>query len=238
LIQLIETTVFIARGEGADMSEQEDTRRRLLEAAGPLFAERGFDGVSVRDIIGSPLFKGARPSPAAVNYHFRSKEELYVETVRHAAQSCAAAVPIPDWPPEVPPRERLRSFVGAFLARLLGPDVLAWHRALIMREVSQPRHGACEELVREFIRPSFEKLQGVLRDLTPPGTPAERLHLIGGSIVGQCLHYHHCRHVLPLLLGPREARALDAEWLAEHITAFSLAAIKGLFPARDKGDRR
>jgi AcrR family transcriptional regulator len=213
------------------MSE-EATRCRVLEAAGPLFAEKGFDGVKVREIT-----KLAGTNLAAVNYHFRSKEHLYVETVRHAGQICAATVPLPDWPPEVPPRQRLRDFVDTLLARLLRPDVPAWHRTLIMRELAQPRHGACEELVREFIRPSFEKLMGVLRDLVPPGTPPERLQLIGGSIVGQCLHYHHCRHVIPLLVGPREAQALDAERLADHITAFSLAAIKGLFPSSPHPDR-
>jgi hypothetical protein len=75
----------------------------------------------------------------------------------------------------------------------------------------------------------------VLRDLAPPGTPPERLQLIGGSVVGQCLHYHHARHVIPLLVGKREGPAFDAEQLADHITAFSLAAIKGLFPAAVRG---
>jgi TetR/AcrR family transcriptional regulator, regulator of cefoperazone and chloramphenicol sensitivity len=184
----------------------------------------------VRDIT-----ERAGASPAAVNYHFRSKEQLYVETVRHAGQSCARAVPMPDWPPGAPARERLRDFVGAFLARLLRPDVPEWHRTLIMRELTQPRHGACEGLVRDFIRPTFEKLLGVLRDLVPPGTPLERVQLIGGSVVGQCLHYHHARHVIPLLVGQREGPAFDAEQLADHITAFSLAAIKGLFTHGGRG---
>src|SRR5262245_27654161 len=215
------------------MSEPEDTRQRVLEVAGPLFAEKGLDGVSVRDIT-----KPAEASPAAVNYHFRSKEHLYVETVRHAAASCASAVPLPEWPADVPPRQRLRDFVRTFFSRLLRPDVPEWHRVLIMRELVQPRHGACEELVRNFIRPSFEKLMGVLRDLVPPGTPVERLQLIGGSIVGQCLHYHHARHVIPLLTGGRELGWEDVERLTDHVTAFSLAAIRGLFPARERGDRR
>jgi hypothetical protein len=107
-----------------------------------------------------------------------------------------------------------------------------------MRELTQPRHGACENLVRDFIRPTFEKLLGVLRDLVPPGTPVERLQLIGGSIVGQCLHYHHARHVIPLLVGQREGPAFTAEQLADHITAFSLAAIKGLFGPGARGGQR
>jgi AcrR family transcriptional regulator len=229
---LIETIVSKITGERA-MGELEDTRKRLLETAGPLFAERGFDGVKVRDIT-----EQAGTSSAAVSYHFRGKDELYVEAVRHAASSCAAAVPLPEWPEGVPAARRLRDFVGAMLARLLRPDIPAWHRLLIMREISDPRHGACEDLVRDFIRPTFEKLLGVLRDLAPPGTPPERLQLIAGSVVGQCLHYHHARHVIPLLIGKREGPAFDAEALADHITAFSLAAIKGLFGPETKGRPR
>jgi len=46
-------------------------KRRLLETAEQLFAERGFDMVAVRDITGL-----AKSNVAAVNYYFGSREEL------------------------------------------------------------------------------------------------------------------------------------------------------------------
>lgn len=49
----------------------EATRERILEAAEILFAERGFDGVSLRDITAAAL-----ANVAAVNYHFGTKEAL------------------------------------------------------------------------------------------------------------------------------------------------------------------
>ncbi|GAA5493859.1 hypothetical protein Rhal01_00011 [Rubritalea halochordaticola] len=49
----------------------EATRERILEAAEVLFAERGFDGVSLRDITAAAL-----ANVAAVNYHFGTKEAL------------------------------------------------------------------------------------------------------------------------------------------------------------------
>jgi TetR/AcrR family transcriptional regulator len=48
------------------------TRDRILEVAARLFAERGYDGVSVRDIIGP-----AKANLGAVTYHFGSKEALF-----------------------------------------------------------------------------------------------------------------------------------------------------------------
>ena len=47
------------------------TRDRILVAAEALFAERGFEVVSLRDITGA-----AAANVAAVNYHFGSKEKL------------------------------------------------------------------------------------------------------------------------------------------------------------------
>ena len=48
-----------------------DTRGRVLAAALDVFAERGFDGATLRDITDT-----AGANIAAVNYYFRSKEEL------------------------------------------------------------------------------------------------------------------------------------------------------------------
>jgi AcrR family transcriptional regulator len=206
------------------MNFPDDTRQRVLEAAGPIFAEKGFKAANVREICDQ-----AGANIGAVNYYFRSKEQLYIETVRLAYESCAGSVPMPAWPAGTPAPDRLRDFVRVFLTRLLNPDRPAWHTHLIMREVSDPTPGACSEFVRNFVRPTFEVLLSILGDLLPAEVPGEKRHLIGASIVGQCLHYHHARHVMPLLLG-EEVRSYDVERLTDHITEFSLAAVRGLYP--------
>ena len=210
------------------MTDHETTRRRILEAAGPRFAEKGFDATSVREIT-----EAAGTNVAAVNYHFRSKEELYIATVRHAAGSCEERSPVPRWLPGTPPAQRLHDFIRAFLGRFLRPDVPAWHRVLIFREVADPRPGACEQFVSEFVRPTFAVLVGIVRELVPAGLPDEEVHLLASSVIGQCLHYHHGRHILPLLVGTAEFDGYEVGRLAEHIGRFSLAALRGLYP--DKG---
>jgi AcrR family transcriptional regulator len=57
-----------------------DTRERLLDAAERLFATRGIDAASVRDITDA-----AGANLAAVNYHFGSKYELIVAVVQRRA---------------------------------------------------------------------------------------------------------------------------------------------------------
>src|SRR5207253_10208074 len=55
----------------------QETRQRLLDAAARLFAERGFNKVSVREIC-----KEAGANVAAVNYYFRDKWGLYREVLQ------------------------------------------------------------------------------------------------------------------------------------------------------------
>ena len=56
--------------------ESESVRENLLAAARRLFAEKGFDGVSVKD-----LANATGHNAALVNYYFKSKEGLYRECV-------------------------------------------------------------------------------------------------------------------------------------------------------------
>jgi AcrR family transcriptional regulator len=58
-----------------------ETRERLLDTAEKLFAERGFEGTSMRAIT-----QGAGTSVSAANYHFGSKEKLLQEALRRATE--------------------------------------------------------------------------------------------------------------------------------------------------------
>ena len=61
----------------ASPAPESDTYERIFLAAERLFAERGFDGVSVRDIV-----QEAGVNLAAVSYHFGSKSALLMELFR------------------------------------------------------------------------------------------------------------------------------------------------------------
>ncbi|MCC7345824.1 MAG: TetR family transcriptional regulator [Variibacter sp.] len=59
-----------------------DTRGRIMQAAEALFAEHGFDAVSMRDITAT-----ARVNLAAINYHFGSKMALLADVIAGRAQA-------------------------------------------------------------------------------------------------------------------------------------------------------
>lgn len=56
----------------------DDTRGRIVAAALVLFAEKGFDATSIREIA-----TAAKCNTAGVNYHFGSKAGLYSEAIVH-----------------------------------------------------------------------------------------------------------------------------------------------------------
>ncbi len=207
------------------MKITDDTQQRLLEAAGRIFAEKGFQGTTVREIC-----QQAGANIAAVNYYFRDKEKLYRAALHHAFQCRTEQMPMPHWPDGTPPEQKLRTFIGVVLTRMLEAHAQPWQMQLLVRELSQPT-AAGVELVREFIRPVYEFLWSILREMLPDVSD-ERLHLISISIVGQCFYLRVGRKVLSLVVGEEEFQTYDTERLIEHITDFSLAAVRGL----DKGD--
>lgn len=57
-----------------------DKRLHILDSAEALFAEKGFDGTSVRDIAGH-----ASVNLAMISYYFGSKEKLLISLIEHRA---------------------------------------------------------------------------------------------------------------------------------------------------------
>jgi len=200
------------------VSDAESTRQRIIEAAGSIFARKGFEGATVREIC-----QLGKANLAAINYHFGDKRRLYIETVKQAHLSRAEEFPLPAWPEGTCPRQMLADFVLVFLRRVIGPTVAPWQGDLMMREVAQPTD-ACQELVRDSIGPHFQALNKILAELMPNATIAER-HLTAFSVVGQCLHYRVVQPVIRLLVSAEEYATFEPELLARHITNLTLNGI-------------
>src|SRR3954465_5345491 len=60
----------------------ETTREKIIKAAARAFAQYGYEGASVRRIVGT-----AAVNQAAINYHFGSKEGLYRAVLQMALRS-------------------------------------------------------------------------------------------------------------------------------------------------------
>lgn len=200
------------------MSATDDTRARLLEAAGREFAEKGFRAATIRAII-----RRVGANLAAVNYHFGDKENLYTLAVIEAHRGCAGAASGPG-DDASDPAARLRAQVRHFLGDVLAVDKAgSWHHDLMLRELVRPT-AASETLVREVIRPRFRRLCEVLQQIRPD-LEGRRLEATVFSVVGQCLFYKIGRSIGERVVGVAAFGALDLDYLTDHITAFTLAAL-------------
>jgi AcrR family transcriptional regulator len=198
-----------------------DTRERLLDAAGAVFAEHGFRQATVREIC-----RRAEANIAAINYHFRDKDGLYMAVLREAQRAAQEKYPPTlGLGPNPTPRERLRAFVRNFLLRLFDPGRPAWLGLLMAREMVEPTK-SFEVVIEESTRPRYELLLAIVRALLGPEETEERVWLCANSVLGQCMHCYHARHVLARLHGQLPDCMRDVERLADHIVGFSLGAME------------
>ena len=197
------------------------TRQSLIEAAGEVFAEVGFRNATIRDIC-----RRAGANVAAVHYHYGDKEQLYVEVWRYAQERAAAQYPTDlGVAPTAPVEQRLHAFVRAYLLRIFDDGPTAWSGRLIAREMIEPTH-ALDQVVEEKIRPQTDQLRLIVREAFGRAADEQVVRKCGYSIVGQCLFYCHCRPVLCRVFPDMKFGAAEIEQLADHITEFSLAAIR------------
>ncbi|MBF0507813.1 MAG: CerR family C-terminal domain-containing protein [Deltaproteobacteria bacterium] len=199
-----------------------DTRERLIQAAGEVFAQRGFKGATVREIS-----RQANANIAAVNYHFGDKEELYYEVLKNSLSSVLEKYP-PDLgvTPESTPEERLHAFIRSLLFRVLDESRPTWHARLMAREIAEPT-AALDQMIENILGPLYGYLTMVVKQLISDEANDELVHNCMFSIMGQCLFYHNARHVISKLYHKKFGPEV-IERLSTHIMRFSLGAMKDL----------
>jgi AcrR family transcriptional regulator len=197
------------------------TRRQLLAAAAEVFAAAGFQAATVRSIC-----QRAGANIAAVNYHFGDKAALYRAVLKMTGESALAKYP-PDFEltKDATPEQRLRAFVHSFLLRIFSEGPEALHGKLMAREMIEPTD-ALDEIVADKIRPMAKVLKAIVEDLAGRKLDEQTVRMCSMSVVSQVLFYHHCRPVVQRLFGIMKFDAAVIEGISEHITQFSLAAIK------------
>jgi TetR/AcrR family transcriptional regulator, regulator of cefoperazone and chloramphenicol sensitivity len=210
--------------ETAAAPETAETRQRLLEAAARLFADRGFNHVSIRDICAE-----AGASVAAVNYHFRDKLGLYKEVVEMAAEAMnRAKVEVLDAVEGASPEDRLRTYIRTTLHHLLGSEEDSWMEKLIGREMMDPTP-ALDLIVEKGIKPTAERNGKMVAELLGTSLDDQRVWQCFLSIQAQCLFYKTSKPISLRMFPPGfkfTPQVIDC--LAEHIAEFSLGGIHAL----------
>jgi len=202
--------------------EARETHERILDAAQMLFAEKGFDATSVRDIT-----TNAGCNVAAVNYHFGGKDNLYLESFRTMLgalrdQRLAVLGKLMQQTPPPSLEDFLETFAEGFLDPLVDESRGRLFLAFVSREIFDPRLPP-SVFLGEFIHPLLERAMVALDRIVPSMEPdAARLCVM--SLVGQLLHALKAQH----LFGQNDHPEVSAH-LADfvpHFVRFSAGGIR------------
>ncbi len=212
------------RMKGTPASHNHDTKERLLSVAEGLFAEKGFHGVSVREITAQ-----AQTHLSAVNYHFGSKEKLYLEVFRQRfverAQRLRQAFKALLERSDRSVQGVIRALAEAILCGPLSERERIIHYRLLVRELTEPSP-AFEIMAQGAIIPFVHAVQEALRPYFPK-VSQERLLLAVLSLFAQVLYFNFARPKVMVLTN----RPYDEKFkqdLVEHIVAFSQKGLEGL----------
>jgi AcrR family transcriptional regulator len=203
-------------------NETDDTtERRLLEAAGDVFAEYGYRAATVRQIC-----ERAGANVAAVNYHFGDKEGLYIAVLRFVPDAHAQKYPANvGLGPDATAEQKLRAYVHSLLNRVFDEGRPGWHTKIIARELTEPTR-ALDTLLEEVARPLHQELASIIRELLDSEVDDEAVRLCTLSVMSQCVYYHHARSVIRRLYPEQRYGVEDIARLADHIAKFSVGAMK------------
>jgi len=213
------------------------TRRRILRAAGGLFAERGFLATTMRAIA-----QRARVNLAAAHYHYGSKQDLYLEVVRGEFDKLEKRLAERGVGPEASltglTREELAEMLQLRVEIMLETvlDAKNVYGPIMQREMADPSD-ALPVIVEQFIDPQRRAMDRLLARLAPELAPAE-VERCTRSVVGQAFFYLTHRPALLLLMErERYPRGLTRE-AAAHITRFTLGGLEKLSAERREGRAR
>jgi AcrR family transcriptional regulator len=211
------------------------TTERILDAAERLFADHGFEGTSIRDIVNA-----AKVNLAAIHYHFRSKEALLEAvlarriTVVNAArleQLAAAEAAAAPRSPSV--EEILRAFIV--------PTVEFAHRTesgstfvqLMSRMFTEPRFSLTNFLGRKFGETISRFSDALVRAL--PQLPREVVLWRAFFAIGAMHHLLCSPGKVDLLAKGLRGSTSDTD-MTEYLVEFSAAGI--VAPSRANGARK
>ena len=199
-----------------------ETREKILDSAERLFLARGYDSVSVRQITDE-----AGVNVASVNYHFKSKRNLYREFFHRKASTITSIKlkelnNVLDKPGKPDLKNLIRTYVSLFFEDILLSHEKQKFLEIILAEMSG--NGMANDiLVNEIVGPVHNIMkQAILR--ARPEISNKQASMYISSITAQVIHFIRARDIVSHTLNHKYDKKLIKD-IAEHITDFSLRGI-------------
>jgi len=138
--------------------EKYGTRERLLEAASRIFAEKGFRDTTIQDICSA-----ADANVAAVNYHFGSKDNLYLE-VWNSVSDVMMKTYVNPLSSISDPEARLKEIVRERVRQTFDEGPAGHLRKLAFKEMGTPTESH-DIVVKSFLRPMMNLLTRTVAEI-------------------------------------------------------------------------
>jgi len=225
------------------------TRQQLLEAAGQVFAEKGFDRATGKEIC-----ERAHANTAAVNYYFQGMDGLYaavlceahsriinIDALSAAVQQSRGAGILPaaaysahpptggqDARPPSAAIAKLHAFLSLFVKAITNPSNLSWEMRVISREIAAPSP-ALDELREKQILPKLRIVRSIVSELMalPEDHPAVARGCV--SVIAPCFMLLIAdRRTIKSLFPSLTLVPADAEVLVGHLVRYAVAGLTAI----------
>lgn len=203
------------RGDGAA------TRAQLLEAAGQVIAEKGFDRATGKEIA-----ERAGTNSGAINYYFGGMDGLHAEVLVEAHRSLASYDDIAEVAQRgVPASEKLRAFIALAVSAATQPRSRTWALRVLSREFFAPSAAGRALKDRELL-PKKQLILSIIAEVM--GRPKT------DPLVERCC-FSVIAPILMVLVCERENRKEVFPWIGDdpasvdvtvaHLHSFALGGI-------------
>jgi TetR/AcrR family transcriptional regulator, regulator of cefoperazone and chloramphenicol sensitivity len=202
--------------------DSERTRARVIAAAGELFADHGYHGVTVRDII-----QKAKTHQSALNYHFAGKETLYRDVLLHACDTPESAKLELEALRRMPPRQALRELVRAWIRDYTTGGAGGWKARLVDRECHDPSP-IFREIVAARVLPDVLLVAEILGQVVARPVASTEVQAAVLGLVGQVATLCLYRQLLDAVTDGLYDNIHRGDWLADALTESLISFVQAI----------
>ncbi len=195
-------------------------RQRLLDAALRLFAARGYEGATTREIC-----EAAGANLSAIRYYFGDKAGLYRATFCEPLGEPTDPARLADMA-SLTLRPALVAFFREFLLPLKHSEAVQLVMKLHFREMIEPT-GLWQDEIDAEIRPQHDWMVARLcaeLGLDAPDADVQRLAV---AVISMAVHYYVGRELIDLLAPDLLASPNAIDLLAERLAGYAVSMIEG-----------
>lgn len=208
------------RRKRAPRRDGQSTRMIVLEAAGQIFAERGFAEATSKEIC-----ERAGANSAAVNYYFGGKEGLYEEVLVEAHRQLVSLEELDQILLSTDtPEQKLRSFFERML-RTATSSSKSWGIKIYLRELASPTP-FIEKALGNTVFPKAEKLRLLIQQITGLPLDSSAAQRATAFVFIPCISLIMFPDSLRTLVLP--ASASNSKGMIEDMLTYALGGLEAL----------